>query len=188
MFTRALGHCVASTIFTTRTRGQLRGNKEWPFCGVTNASRVWRKGAGKRGLKAPLGWRGDMSQSEYAHLMFTYSSNNDTDVHGSSWRLSLLIYVSVCSFQCCCFLSFSTHAGFSGGVTSWLSPTFLDPTPTLRFDCDQGLSRQRHTWPTAPRGPQDETSIHGPLSTVHARWFNSSATVIVLVTLPKHGS
>ena len=114
--------------------------------------------------------------------MFTDSSNNDTDVHSSSWRLSLFIYVSVCSFQCFCFvlfLSFTTHAGFSGGVTSWLSHTFLDPTPTLRYDCDQGLSRQRHTWPTAPRGPQEETSIHGPISTVHAstRWDQSSGAV-----------
>ena len=116
MFTRALGHCVASTIFTTRTRGQLRGDKEWPFCGVTNASRVWRKGAGKRGLKAPLGWRGDMSQSEYAHLMFTYSSNNDTDVHGSSWRLSLLIYVSVCSFQCLFFCLLAPMQASAAGL------------------------------------------------------------------------
>ena len=81
------------------------------------------------------------------------------------------MYLYVCfSFSfLCVFLcvSFTTHAGFSGWVTSWLSHTFLDPTPTLRYDCDQGLSRQRHTWPTAPRGPQEETSIHGPISTVH---------------------
>ena len=33
-------------------RGQMHGDKAWPFSGVTSYGRVWRKGAGKRGLES----------------------------------------------------------------------------------------------------------------------------------------
>ena len=48
MFTCVLGCCVASTVLlesesADRVGGQLRGDKESPFSGVTNSGRVWRK-------------------------------------------------------------------------------------------------------------------------------------------------
>ena len=35
-------------------RGQMHGDKALPFSGVTSYGRVWRKGAGKRGLESGL--------------------------------------------------------------------------------------------------------------------------------------
>ena len=50
MFTCVLGRLVASTVFhpnlsegADRVGGQLRGDKECPFSGVTTSGRVWRK-------------------------------------------------------------------------------------------------------------------------------------------------
>ena len=48
MFTCVLGRCVASTVLlesesADRVGGQLRGDKECPFSGVTSSGRVWRK-------------------------------------------------------------------------------------------------------------------------------------------------
>ena len=39
---------------------QTRGNQECPFSGVTNCSRVWRKGAGKRGVERDSGSSGPL--------------------------------------------------------------------------------------------------------------------------------
>ena len=33
-------------------RGHMHRDKAWPFSGVTSYGRVWRKGAGKRGLES----------------------------------------------------------------------------------------------------------------------------------------
>ena len=48
MFTCVLWRWVASTVILVsegadRVGGQLRGNKECPFSGVTKSGRVWRK-------------------------------------------------------------------------------------------------------------------------------------------------
>ena len=51
MFTCMLGRCVASTVLLVPNLsegadsigGQLRGDNECPFSGVTRADRVWRK-------------------------------------------------------------------------------------------------------------------------------------------------
>ena len=48
MFTCVLGHCVASMILlesggADSVGGQLRGDKDCPFSGVTSSGRVWRK-------------------------------------------------------------------------------------------------------------------------------------------------
>ena len=51
MFTCVLGCYVASTVLllpklsegADRVSGQLRGDEECPFSGVTNSGRVWRK-------------------------------------------------------------------------------------------------------------------------------------------------
>ena len=51
MFTCVLWRYVVSTVIlvpkplegTDRVAGQLRRDKECPFCGVTKSSRVWRK-------------------------------------------------------------------------------------------------------------------------------------------------
>ena len=46
MFTCVLGRLVASTVLSTPKPfdgGQLRGDKECPFSGVTKSGRVWRK-------------------------------------------------------------------------------------------------------------------------------------------------
>ena len=46
MFTYVLGRQVVSTVILVSTPfggGQLRGDKEGPFSGVTNSGRVWRK-------------------------------------------------------------------------------------------------------------------------------------------------
>ena len=51
MFTSVLGHLAASTVIlvpnlsegTDRVGGQLHGDKECPFSGITKSGRVWRK-------------------------------------------------------------------------------------------------------------------------------------------------
>ena len=54
MFMCVLGHLVASTVLNSyqyrnllegadRVGGQMRGDKECPFSGVTKSGRVWRK-------------------------------------------------------------------------------------------------------------------------------------------------
>ena len=53
MFTCVLGRYVASTVLlvpkpnmsggANSVGGQLRGDRECPFSGITNSSRVWRK-------------------------------------------------------------------------------------------------------------------------------------------------
>ena len=48
MFTCVLGRCVASMILlesvgADSVGGQLRGDKDCPFSGVTSSGRVWRK-------------------------------------------------------------------------------------------------------------------------------------------------
>ena len=54
--------------------GQLRGDKECPFSGVTNSGKVWRKGTGKRGLECdtvanPYQENVHLSYSFYATVM-----------------------------------------------------------------------------------------------------------------------
>ena len=57
MFTLGCFHSLISTEGADRVAGQLRGDKECPFSGVTKSGRVWRKvpesGARSVGLTVP---------------------------------------------------------------------------------------------------------------------------------------